>query len=105
MKQNQLAQIAGITPKHVSDLKCGNRNFTIEMTILFEQITGIPREKWAYPEKHGDPWKELKNIPPPEEERRKSGSRRKNTRRQADDRRCKVRRKGDCKTEQCLPPV
>lgn len=43
---------------HIDTLyKAKQRGFmTKKLALLCEGVTGVPREKWVFPEKFGDPW-------------------------------------------------
>ncbi|WP_139163863.1 helix-turn-helix transcriptional regulator [Desulfoluna spongiiphila] len=62
MKQYILAQKIGVVPKHLSDIKNGRRRVTPSLALKIEQVTGIDRRKWLWPDEFGCPWEELKKI-------------------------------------------
>jgi plasmid maintenance system antidote protein VapI len=59
--QKKLAEMMGITPKHLNDILNGRRRPSPELAAKLEQHTGIDRCKWLWPEKYGNPmWKKRK---------------------------------------------
>ena len=62
MKQTELAKKTGFTSKYISDLKVGRRSFTSKTAVKFEDVTGINRCMWLWPNEEEDPWEQLKNL-------------------------------------------
>ena len=62
MKQYVLAKKIGIVPKHLSDIKNKRRQLTPQLAKRIEQMTGIDRRKWLWPNEFGCPWGELKKL-------------------------------------------
>ena len=64
MKQKKLANMVGIAPKYVGDIKAGRRSMSVKMALSFERATGIPREMWLFPDIYGSPWEALLKSDP-----------------------------------------
>lgn len=65
MKQITLAKLIKKHPQYISDAKRGKISINKKDAKILEQVTGIHRDKWLYPEEKGDPFVELKKVPEP----------------------------------------
>jgi transcriptional regulator with XRE-family HTH domain len=53
--QKNLAEKLGISGQHFNDILHGRRHPSREMAIKLEELTGIERCAWLYPDKHHNP--------------------------------------------------
>ena len=68
MKKTTLAKLAGLSGQQVYNLSSGRSEMTLRVADRFEVLTGIPSQKWTYPDKFGNAWDELAKLPEPKKE-------------------------------------
>jgi len=56
MRQVEIARKAGITPRHINDIVRGRKTPSPKLAKKLEQITGISRIAWLYPEEFSNPY-------------------------------------------------
>lgn len=61
MKISELAKIADVHVDTLFKIKRGVSRPSLKLSEALEEITGISRIKWLFPDKYGDPWAELEN--------------------------------------------
>ncbi len=68
MKKTTLARKADMSVQQVWNLSVGRSEMTLRVANRFEGITGIASYKWTHPDRFGNAWEELANLPEPKKE-------------------------------------
>ena len=63
--KKKLHEIMGLTHSAVSKWKTGRTEMRAAHAKKLEQLTGINRLRFLYPDEFGDPWREVKEIMEP----------------------------------------
>jgi helix-turn-helix protein len=59
MKITELAKAADVHVDTLFKIKRGVSKPSLKLSEILEEITGISRIRWLFPDKYGDPWTEL----------------------------------------------
>ena len=59
-EQAKLAKAIGFSPAYVSELLGGRRRASVRAAVLLEEVTGIERRAWLYPDEFANPMIEPK---------------------------------------------